>query len=182
MLVGRDHDECMCMKCKTVHPLRNFESIGLCPDCKARLDPVRVNSVRKGGYKYNVFFCVVQNVNGITIIRTFLIKVNYSFIFETEMYQCFEICRHWISDCGESAVSGKPIYWGNIVLSGKIKFRSNHRVLYDYYADTALLYPDPKLSFLFLKNRGYEETNSIPEKNAYSSIMELFEDNIAVDY
>lgn len=145
-----------------------------CKHCETDLNIIDINHIRKSILPYSLYFCVTDVLGNIQLVRTFRISCKLNLNSGDVSFICKEFIRHWIGQNGETAVTAVPVIWGMFIDFGKLKLRFDNRVLYDYYADIATLYPQHRLTD---QVRQLLSLYSIPLSNisSYSMIMEAIE-------
>lgn len=170
----------VCVKCHAASTCVSDTNKIVCHDCGTELYVIDLANTRKSRLPYSFIFCIAECLDGIQLIRTFKLACNLLLAYETETFRCKEVCRHWISTDGQSAVTALPLVMGRFIGFGKFHLRNRNRILYDYYADIADVYPgsiflDKTQSLLDSLNR------NLPQKSLLSFIMQLYEDGELID-
>lgn len=172
-------DSVFCIKCD-----RQFErdsNIGhsdftVCPHCGEILHLRDYSTYNKGKDISEFLFCTVGSFNHINLIRTYRVKCTINLNLGTTTYRVTELCRHWINDKGESAVTALPRLFGKFIYAGYIRLRRKNRLIYDYFADIAQRYYGEKENHSYFHPQ-LNKVVPIPNESSYSFIMSTLEQN-----
>lgn len=167
----------VCAKCDNRTPYAGNEKKIRCLGCGTELDVIDVAEMRKQRLPFSFLFCMTECFGDILLIRTIQIKGELHFKDGCVRFSYQEICRHWISAAGETAVQAIPAFWGKLIRYGKLKLRTSNRILYDSYCDIAEVWPESKLPDPFNEMRK-KQNKSLPQKSMYSFIIQLMEDDM----
>lgn len=126
----------------------------------------------------DMFFCTMHRFNKeFKVIRTFQLILRKEYASRRIYAIPHEICRHWIAQTCETAVIAKPIVLGKIIHWWPMKIRHKNRMLYDYYADIAIRYPNPQIPCR-IYHPILETEVELPPSSTYSFLISAVEQQL----
>lgn len=168
----------VCVKCYNSTPYRGSGKV-VCGNCQHTLDIIDTYKDKRSRLPYEFLFCVLSVVDNVQLIRTLRLEGVMRLSNGTETFRIVELCRHWISGNGDTAVTALPVVMGNFIKFGKIVLRETNRILYDYYADIATPYPESEL-ISGLSSPWFDMAAVVPQTSVYTFVCATLENNLAL--
>lgn len=121
-----------------------------CMECGRTLRVIEADTWKSIKTTLKGWFSTLGVIEGLQVQRTFEIRCRYSLRDRKHEYSIRELCRHWLSSEGELAITALPRIMGQFMdsfpFNGKIELRGSSKMVYNYIADNAEVYPDYQLS------------------------------------
>lgn len=139
----------VCAHCKNAMPFDPGKSSAVCIECGRVVRIVDSDTWKRIRGTFKGWFSTLSVIDGIQLQRTWELKCRYYLDGREPKYSWREICRHWRVPDGTSAVTALPRVMGQVVdcfpFKGSIELRKTSRMVYDFIANNAAVYPSMEL-------------------------------------
>lgn len=139
----------VCANCKNAMPFDPGISSAVCLECGRVVRIVDAATWKRIRGTFKGWCSTLTVVDGIQLQRTWELKCRYYLDGREPKYSCREICRHWRISDGTCTVTALPRVMGQVVdcflFKGSIELRKSSRMVYDFIANNAAVYPSMEL-------------------------------------
>lgn len=147
--VRRKNNVTVCSMCGNAMVYAGNSRMVKCMVCGRTLRVIETDTWKSVKGTLKGWFSTLGVIDGLQVQRTFEIRCRYSLRDRKHEYFIRELCRHWLSPEGELAITALPRIMGQFMdsfpFNGKIELRGSSKMVYNYIADNAEVYPEYQL-------------------------------------